>query len=322
GNYVIPNLPPATYDIKVEAPKFAVGEAKGITLRVGEQKDLGFKLVVAGSTESVEVTAEAPLIERTRTDVSTSVNSLEMERLPTLAGGSGSVNDYAQLALTAPGVRLDTSGISSPIGQANSGDLIGPGSMNNRGNLYNVDGANITDQLVSGRDGTGAAVDEVQELQVVTNTYNAEYGQATGVILNVVTKSGTNGLHGDGHMYFRGRNLAASDPFYNLGLLDATTGLVANDRCPNFGISSDISGCPRAPFHRTEGGFTVGGPFIKDKLFWFASYEQSRQSVPLVLTPFGTQQTVQQPVNNLLYAGKNDYRVTPNNMLTVRYTPD
>src|SRR5215475_11401155 len=197
GNYTIPNLPPATYDIKVEAPKFAVGEAKGITLRVGEQKDLGFKLVVAGSTESVEVTAEAPLIERTRTDVSTSVNSLEMERLPTIAGGSGSVNDYAQLALTAPGVRLDTSGISSPNGQANTGDLIGPGSFNNRGNLYNVDGANITDQLVSGRDGTGAAVDEVQELQVMSNTYNAEYGQATGVILNVVTKSGTNGLHGD-----------------------------------------------------------------------------------------------------------------------------
>jgi hypothetical protein len=322
GNYTIPNLPPATYDVKVEAPKFAIGEAKGITLRVGEQRDLGFKLQVAGSTESVEVTTEAPLLESTKTDVSTSVNSLEMERLPTLAGGSGSVNDYAQLALTAPGVRLDTSGISSPNGQANTGDLIGPGSMNNRGNLYNVDGANITDQLVSGRDGTGAAVDEVQELQVLSNTYNAEYGQATGVILNVATKSGSNGLHGDGHMYFRGRNLAASDPFYNLGLLSPTTGLVANPACPNFGISSDISGCPRAPFHRTEGGFTFGGPFVKDKLFWFVSYEQSRQSVPLILTPFGTQQTVQQPVNNLLYSGKIDYHVTPNSMFTARYAVD
>src|SRR5260370_14893021 len=322
GNYTIPNLPPGTYDVKVEAAKFAVGETKGITLNLGDSRDLGFKLAVAGSTESVEVTTTAPLIETTKTDVSTSVTDLDIERLPALAGGAGSVNDYAQLALTAPGVRLDTSGISSPVSGANSGDLVGPGSMNFRGNLYNVDGAHITDQLVSGRDWTGASVDEVQGFQGLTNNYNAEYGQATGVILNVVTKSGTNGIHGDGHAYFRGRNLAASDAFYNLGLLSPTTGLVANNRCPNFGRSSDISGCPRAPFNRAEGGFTLGGPFIKDKLFWFTSYELSHQELPLILTPFGAPQTVSQPVKNLLYSGKIDYHVTSNSTFSVRYAVD
>ena len=322
GNYTIPNLPPGTYDVKVEAPKFAPGLTKGIELSVGDSRDLGFKLVVAGSSESVEVTTAAPLIETTKTDVSTVVSQLDMERLPTLPGGAGGVNDYAQLALTAPGVRLDTSGISSPVSGANSGDLIGPGSINNRGNLYNVDGANITDQLVSGRDGTGASVDEVQEFQVLTNNYNAEYGQATGVILNVVTKSGTNGIHGDAHAYFRGRNLAASDTFYNLGLLDPATGLVADRRCPNFRRSGDISGCPRAPFNRGEGGFTLGGPFIKNKLFWFGSYEISRQALPLELTPFGVPQTVSQPVNNLLYAGKIDYRVSAKHTFSVRYAVD
>jgi hypothetical protein len=201
-------------------------------------------------------------------------------------------------------VKSDTSGLTS--------DLIAPGSINNRGNLYTVDGANITDQLVSGRDSTGASIDEVQEFQVLTNNYNAEYGQATGLVMNVVTKSGTNGIHGDGHMYFRGRNLAASDPFYNLGELK-------DPRCP---VPGSIDGCPRAPFHRKEGGFTLGGPFIKDKLFWFTSYEISRQGAPLTLTPFGGVVTVQAPVNNLLYSGKVDYKLSTNNLLNVRYAVD
>ena len=307
GNYVIPNLTPGTYDVAVDAKGFAPGKTKDIVLVLGDQRDLGFKLGLAGSTESVEVTTTAPLIESTKTDVSTNITNLDMERLPTLAGATGAVNDYAQLALTAPGVKSDTSGLTT--------DLIAPGSMNNRGNLYNVDGANITDQLVSGRDGTGASIDEVQEFQVLTNNYNAEYGQATGLVLNVVTKSGTNGIHGEGHMYFRGRNLAASDPFYNVGIL-------GDPRCPD---PNSVEGCPRAPFHRKEGGFTLGGPFKKDKLFWFTSYELSRQGVPLTLTPppeLGGNVTVQSPVNNLLYSAKIDYHITDKHLLTARYAVD
>lgn len=311
GDYTIPNLPPGTYDVKVEAAKFAGGEMKNLTLNVGDQRDLNFKLQVAGATQTVEVTAAAPLIETTKTDVSSVINNQDMERLPTIAGGGGTVNDYAQLALTVPGVKADTSGLTGP-GNGSGGEMIAPGSINNRGNLYTVDGANITDQLVSGRDGTGASIDEVQEFRVMTNNYNAEYGQATGVIMNVVTKSGSNAIHGDGHMYFRGRNLAASDTFYNVGEL-------GDPRCPN---PLSIAGCPRAPFHRKEGGFTLGGPFLKDKLFWFTSFEMSRQASPLTLTPFGGQVTVQQPTNNLLYSGKIDYKVSANNLLSVRYSVD
>jgi hypothetical protein len=322
GNYVIPNLQPGTYNVAVDAKSFAPGTTKDVVLNLGDQRDLGFKLNVAGSAESVEVTTTAPLIESTKTDVSTSVTSLDMERLPTLAGAGGTVNDYAQLALTAPGMKSDTSGLTT--------DLIAPGSINNRGNLYNVDGANITDQLVSGRDSTGASVDEVQEFQVITNNYNAEYGQATGLVMNVVTKSGTNGVHGEGHMYFRGRNLGASDAFYNDGLfanaLPRSVPSTTQPHCPDAdftgGVLTSLSGCDRAPFHRKEGGFTVGGPFIKNKLFWFASFETSRQAVPLTLTPFGSAQTVQSPNNNLLYSGKVDYKISENELLTMRYAVD
>jgi len=320
GNYVIPNLQPGTYDVAVQAKGFAPGTTKGVVLNLGDQRDLGFKLGLAGSTESVEVTTTAPLIESTKTDVSTNITNLDMERLPTIAGAGGVVNDYAQLALTAAGMKSDTSGLTS--------DLIAPGSINNRVNLYNVDGANITDQLVSGRDSTGASVDEVQEFQVLTNNYNAEYGQATGLVMNVVTKSGSNGVHGDAHMYFRGRNLAASSAEYNLGFFQSPPTL-GDGTCPDNdfvgGNLVSIDGCRRSPFHRKEGGFTLGGPFKKDKLFWFTSFEMSRQAFPLTLTPGiaeGGNVTVQQPTNNLLYSGKIDYHISQNQTLSVRYAVD
>ena len=308
GDFTLNFLPPGVYNVKVEAKGFANGSAKGVKLGVGDKQDLNFKLAVGGATQTVEVTAEAPLIETTKTDVSSSVSDLDLQRMPTLAGAGGVANDYAQLALTAPGVKLDTSGLTP--------DLIGPGSVNNRGNLYNVDGGNITDQLVSGRDGLGASVDEIQEFQVITNNYSAEYGQAGGLIMNAVTKSGSNQYHGDGHMYFRGRNFGASNVFYNLGLIAS-----ADPRCPNI-ANNDISGCPRAPFHRKEGGFTFGGPFKKDKLFFFTSYELSRSAVPLTLTPPGGPITLSQPVNNLLYSGKIDYHMSDNNNLSIRYNVD
>ncbi|PYX92054.1 MAG: hypothetical protein DMG67_08070, partial [Acidobacteria bacterium] len=152
GNFVIPNLPASTYDVKVEAASFASHIAKGVKLNVGDQRDLNFKLAAGTTSQTIEVTSETPLVESTKTDVSSSVTDLDMQNLPAFAGGGGTTaNDYAQLAVTAPGVKLDTSSLTT--------DLIGPGSINNRANLYNVDGANITDQLVSGRDGLGASVD-------------------------------------------------------------------------------------------------------------------------------------------------------------------
>lgn len=324
GNYTIPNLPPGIYNVKIEAATFAPNEAKGIKLNVGDQRDVNVTMGAAGSAQTVEVTATAPLIETTKTDVSTSVTDLDMQRLPTFAGANGVSNDYAQLALTAPGVKMDTSTLTT--------DLIGPGSINNRANLYNIDGANITDQLVSGRDGLGASVDEVQEFQVLTNNYNAEYGQAGGLIINVVTKSGTNGIHGEAHGYFRGRNLTASQPFYNLGLSNSavpagTVGSLGAPHCPASDFDSSgnllkVDGCDRAPFHRNEEGFTIGGPFIKDHLFWFGSYEKTAQSFPLILTPDTGALALQQPTNNLIYSGKIDYKISNNHVLSGRYAID
>jgi len=293
GLYRFDNLRPGTYDIRVEGQGFAPAEAKAVKLQVGEQRDVNFNLVIAGATGSVTITTDVPLVETAKTDVSTVVTDKAVAVLPTTTsfnGIGGVSNDYAALATTAPGVKYDTANVSS--------DLLAPGAVNNRGIQYNVDGGAITDQVVSGRSQLGASVEEVKEFQVLTNNYNAEYGQSGGLILNVVTKSGTNGFHGDGHYYTRGRNLTANTFFYN---------------------QSADARFRRAPFHKYEGGGTFGGPIIKNRTFFFLSYEQVRQAVPLTLTPGGRAITLTQPTKELLTSVKIDHQLTKKNQLTARY---
>jgi hypothetical protein len=293
GLYRFDNLPPGDYDVRVDSAGFAPAKAENVKLQVGERRDVNFNLQVGSATGQVTITSELPLVETTKTDVSTVVTDRQVATLPTTTsfnGIGGVSNDYAGLALTAPGVKYDTTGVTS--------DLIGPGAVNNRGVQVNVDGGNISDQVVSTRDALGASVEEVKEFQVLTNNYNAEYGQAGGVILNVITKSGTNGFHGDAHYYTRGRNLTANTYFYNQSF-------DANFR--------------RAPFHKYEGGATAGGPIVKNRTFWFVSYEQVRQGVPLTLTPPSGVITISQPTKELLYSGKIDHQLTKNNFISARY---
>jgi hypothetical protein len=293
GLYRFGNLPPGVYDLSVEAQGFAKAGAKAVKLQVGEQRDVNFSLVVSGTTATVDITAAEPLVETGKTDVSSVIDSKQVATLPTTTsfnGIGGVANDYQGLATIAPGVKYDFTTVSS--------DLIGPGAVNNRGIQVNVNGGTISDQVVSGRDSLGASVEEVKEFQVLTNSYNAEYGQSGGVVLNVITKSGTNGFHGDGHYYTRGRNLTASNFFYN---------------------TSDAALFRRAPFHKYEGGFTAGGPLVQDRTFWFTSYEQTRQATPLQLTPPGGSISLTQPTKELLWSARVDHKLSTNNVLTARF---
>ena len=291
GLYRFDNLAPGIYDVTMNVGGFNKAEAKNIKVQVGEQRDVNFNLELAGQQQSVVVTSEMPLVETTKTDVSTVVDEKAVADLPTTSsylGIGGVANDYEGLAVSAPGVKYDYTG--------NSADIVGPGATNSRGITINLDGGNISDQLVSTRDALGATVEEVKEFQVLTNNYNAEYGQAGNIILNVITKSGTNSIHGDWHSYFRGRNMGASDWFYNLNNPTA-----------------------RAPFFKHENGFTIGGPLKKDRLFWFGTWEKVAQGAPSTTTPFGTAVTVTAPTNEILGSAKIDARLTEKHMLTVRY---
>src|SRR5271155_4383451 len=269
GLYRFDDLPPGIYSVVIEARSFARVEVKNVDLWVGEQRDINFNLALAVERQSATVTSELPLIESTKTDVSTMIDDKDVANLPTTTSYEsvgGVSNDFEGLAASAPGVRYDHTN--------DSADLVGPGNVNDRGIVVNVDGGNIWDQaqILVARDALGTSVEEVKEFQVLTNNYNAEYGQAGSIILNVVTKSGTNDFHGDLHAYFRGRNLEASNFFYNL-----------------------TDPASRAPFFKHEYGFTAGGPLVKDKVFWFTSLEDTAQGSPATLLPFGNTITVNQP---------------------------
>jgi hypothetical protein len=310
GLFRFENLPPGVYDVAIEASSFGRSEVKGVKLQVGEQRDVNFNLQLAGQKQLVVVTSELPLIETTKTDTSSVIDDKAVANLPTttsFAALGGISNDYEGLAATAPGVRYDYTGLSF--------DILGPGAINSRGLTVNLDGGNISDQVVSSRDALGASVEEVKEFQVLTNNYNAEYGQAGNVILNVITKSGTNAIHGDAHAYFRGRNLGASDFFFNQTACDPT--LAGPGSCDN----KTDAGFPtsRAPFFKHEEGFTAGGPFVKDRLFWFASLERAAQASPETLTPFATPITTSVPTTELLWSGKVDAKLTDRHQLSVRY---
>jgi hypothetical protein len=311
GVYRFDELTPGIYDLTVESAGFARAEAKGVRLQVGEQRDVNFKLEVAGQTTSVVVTSEVPLIEATKTDVSTVIDDRAVADLPTTTsyqGLGGVANDYEGLATSAPGVIYDYSG--------NSADIVGPGSANDRGVVINIDGGNYSDFNVSFRSGLGASVEEVREFEVLTNGYNAEYGQAGNVILNIITKSGTNTIHGDAHGYFRGRNLGASDFFYNQTNCNQGLG-TGPGSCDN----KLDAGFPsvRAPFFKHEEGFTVGGPFVKNRVFWFASLERTAQGAPATFTPFNIPVTVNQPTDELLWSSKLDAKLTEKHTLSVRF---
>ena len=312
GLYRFENLPPGIYNVATEVGSFARSEAKNIKLLVGEQRDINFDLILAGQTQTVLVSSELPLVETTKTDASTNLDDRDVANLPTttsFAAIGGVANDWEGLAYSAPGMRTDYTGLSS--------EIIGPGMVNSRGILHNVDGADISDVSTSVRDALGASVEEVKEFQVITNDYNAEYGQAGGVILNVITKSGTNQIHGDGHAYIRGRNMNASDFFYNQAGANPA-GCPASD-FNSSGAQTSVEGCGRAPFYKHEYGFTAGGPFVKDRLFWFTSLEQVQQGVPTITTPFGIAEATSSPTTELLWSAKVDAKLTDKHTLTARY---
>src|SRR3989440_6529635 len=251
GRYTFPNLTIGRYEVVASHAGFK----KTITtvdLTVGQEAELSFALEPGGITESVIVEAQP---QQLSIDTETStygqlVSRRQVDNLP-ING-----RDYTQLVLLQPGVtqaRSDTQDILT-----GKGPKISVHGARTTANSYMLDGTDIIDALgrtASGANGVVSGIESVQEFTVLTNTYSAEYGRASGGVFNIATRSGTNHLHGTVFEYLRNSALDA----------------------PNF--FENATGSPKAPFKRNQFGFALGAPIIKNKLFIFGSYEGFRESL-------------------------------------------
>jgi hypothetical protein len=250
GRYGFLALAPGTYQISVDGgASFSVFEQEGLTVTVGQEAEFDPQLVVRGVVTTTTVTAETTLIEENKTEVSNTVDQRRIDNLP-ING-----RDYKNFTLTDSRTTRD---VSPTIGPApNSGLNIGGARA--RSNMVSVDGADAVDNSVNGIRAT-VSQEAVQEFQMVLSNYNAEYGRATGGVINIVTKSGGNEFHGDAFVYGRNKSFQARNPFS--GQIDPATG----DLVP-----------VKQPYTRIQTGLTLGGPIRKDKTFFFGSYEYTQR---------------------------------------------
>src|ERR1700726_2835017 len=248
GFYSAPNLLPGVYDITVSAPGFSTSVQTGLTLTVGAAQSLNIPLKIGHTGERVEVTAIAPEVQLASSTLSAEVDSITEHELP-LNG-----RDWTQLATLQPGV----TGVRVEAGASNRGNrgygtLLTISGHQPYENNYRINGISINDYSNGSPGsslGVNLGVDAVQEFSVLTGNYSAEYGRASGGVINGITKSGTNGFHGDAYYFIRDKVLDARNYF-------------------------DPTKIP--PFHGDQFGVSGGGPIKKGKTFIFGDYESIHQ---------------------------------------------
>ncbi|MBX7174139.1 MAG: TonB-dependent receptor [Pyrinomonadaceae bacterium] len=246
GSYQLIGLPPGSYQVTTEAKGFKKTVIPQVTLTIGQSAELTIKLEVGSADVVVNVDADSvELVETTRTTVANTIDQKTINNLP--------VNERSAtgFALTISTVGRDN---GRPIGPAPTSGL-NIGGQRGRSTLVQVDGADFTDNSINAARST-VSQEAVQEYQVTTNSYMPEFGRATGGIVNVVTKGGGNEFRGNMFGFIRHKTIQARNAF---------APLIDND--PN----------KKPPYTRVQYGLTFGGPLVKDRTFFFFSFEQRRR---------------------------------------------
>jgi outer membrane receptor protein involved in Fe transport len=299
GRFQIPYLVPGPYRVRAELQGFKAVEQTGVALRLGQTIDVPLTMQVGGVTETVNVQGAAPVVDTTSTTIGAALDAQLLERVPI-------GRRFSDTLYIAPGV---SSGGS--VGNANP-SVSGASGLDNQ---YVIDGVNVSNggygalgsySIVFGSLGNGTPYDFMQEVQVKTGGYEAEYGQATGGVVNVITKSGTNKLAGSVFGYSRPTKLEN-----NYTNIQSTNGTV------------NTTGTQISDF-----GAAVGGPVLRDRLFFFGAIDPSWDRRTLIAPndeanfPLRALGEVSRERKILSYAAKGTWQATPNHRFDVSFFGD
>src|SRR5579884_1824131 len=247
GTYSRPLLKPGNYTVDVESPGFQRAEQKDVIVNASERTAVNMTLQIGNAQQTVEVTAAAPLLQTESAQQGANLNTAEVSQLPL-----GGQRTFTYLARLSPGVLTAEPGARG----AQGGDFSANGVRSTGENNFLLNGVdnnvNVIDFINQTSYVIGPSVDAIQEMQILTNGYNAEYGRAAGGVVDVQLKSGTNAIHGDIFEFLQNTQLDAN-------------------RWEN-----NLAGVARDKLIQNQFGGTMGAPIIKNKLFIFGDYQGTR----------------------------------------------
>jgi hypothetical protein len=266
GYFLIANLPIGTYTLTIEAAQFSSLKVSNVDVNSGQNHNVGGQVLSVGvSTESITVEASAPLMETESAQIGGTFDSQAVSQLPNAGAG------FDNLALYVPGVA--NSG-STNFSNTN-GAAIANNGLRGRSNNFQIDGQANNDNSVAGPTLFLSNPDVLGEVQIVSNNFGAEYGRNSGTIVNYVTKSGTNAFHGSGFEFNTGNWSFSKQNGQKNPLLGFCPSGVAAGTPTAFASKCITPVVPR--FVENRFGGTFGGPVVKDKVWFFASYQNDRQ---------------------------------------------
>jgi hypothetical protein len=240
GTFIASSLVPGTYSVSAELQGFKKFERKDLRLEVGKTSSIEVTMAVGSLEETITVTTESPLVDVTSKEIGGNITSETLVKLPSVNG------NFVGFVGLLPGI------VPSISTESFGSDSISVNGQDPRNNNYMLDGGNNNDDVIGQRAGTQARtpIEAIQEFQVITGQYDAQYGRTSGAVINAVTKAGTNELRGSGFGFFQDGSLATKDFF------------------------AKEKGLDKADTQYQRWGGTVGGPLVRDKIHFFGSLER------------------------------------------------
>jgi Carboxypeptidase regulatory-like domain/TonB dependent receptor/TonB-dependent Receptor Plug Domain len=290
GGYAVPNLEPGSYTILIELPGFNSVRRPDVQLTAGTALTIEFRMEIAAIEQEVVVTAEAPLVETTTNQLGGSLSSREIEEIPS------NFRNFTALTQLVPGITPNPAASSFEGGQ-----VVANGTPSQQ-NVYLIDGMYNNDDRLGGSQGTQVRVvlDNIDEYQVLSNQYSAEFGGGAGAIINMITRGGTNNFNGRAYTYFRDDRFNARGHFLP-------------------------AGAPKPDERTLQTGFAVGGPLIRDRAHFYFTVERDHEDIagqkrfPAAAAPLAQDMVGTFSVRATNYFGRGDVQISPRNIFSVRW---